>query len=149
VPSKATVCELKDHFSQGATDEIESVFVITVSNCAFVNYTTDAACTAAVKRFHGSNFMQSRLVCRARREPGSLHTSKSNQDKLDASQHKSPVVVEEEVEKVDEDIVDEPAPTRYFIMKSLSRDDVEQSVRDGYWVTQGHNEALLNKAFEV
>ena len=38
---------------------------------------------------------------------------------------------------------------KYFIMKSLTVEDMELSVRNSIWATQGHNEDALNKAFEV
>ena len=38
---------------------------------------------------------------------------------------------------------------KYFIVKSLTAEDLEFSVRSGIWATQGHNEEALNKAFKV
>lgn len=38
---------------------------------------------------------------------------------------------------------------RYFVMKSLTEEDLEASRQDGIWVTQTHNEVKLNQAFEV
>ena len=38
---------------------------------------------------------------------------------------------------------------RYFIMKSLTVEDMELSLRNSIWATQAHNEDALNKAFEV
>jgi hypothetical protein len=41
------------------------------------------------------------------------------------------------------------AKDKYFIVKSLTLQDLESSVRNGIWATQSHNEEVLNKAFEV
>ncbi len=41
------------------------------------------------------------------------------------------------------------AAEKFFIVKSLTLQDLEQSVRNGIWATQSHNEQILNKAFEV
>ncbi len=41
------------------------------------------------------------------------------------------------------------AKKRFFIMKSLAREDLELSVQNGHWVTQDRNETILNKAFIV
>lgn len=41
------------------------------------------------------------------------------------------------------------SPNKYFIVKSLTLQDLELSVRNGIWATQSHNEEALNKAFEV
>jgi hypothetical protein len=38
---------------------------------------------------------------------------------------------------------------RFFVLKSLTVEDVEMSVRNGIWATQAHNEAALNKAYEA
>ena len=38
---------------------------------------------------------------------------------------------------------------KYFIVKSLTVEDLELSARNGIWATQSHNEDALNKAFEV
>ena len=38
---------------------------------------------------------------------------------------------------------------RYFIVKSLTVEDLELSVRTGIWATQSHNEEAFNKAYEV
>jgi hypothetical protein len=45
-----------------------------------------------------------------------------------------------------------PAKTptnRYFIMKSLTKEDLSWSVNNNVWATQPHNEAILNDAFKV
>lgn len=41
------------------------------------------------------------------------------------------------------------ARVRYFILKSLTVEDLEMSVKNGVWATQSHNETALNQAFEV
>jgi hypothetical protein len=40
-------------------------------------------------------------------------------------------------------------PEKFFIVKSLTLQDLEQSVRTGIWATQAHNEEILNKAYQV
>lgn len=40
-------------------------------------------------------------------------------------------------------------PERYFIVKSLTLQDLDASVRNGIWATQSQNEEALNQAFEV
>lgn len=40
-------------------------------------------------------------------------------------------------------------PEKYFVVKSLTLQDLEASVRNGIWATQSHNEAALNKAYKV
>lgn len=168
LPPGANVVDLKDHFSRDATDDIESVFLISKSNCAFVNYKTDAACTAAMARFHDSRFQGVRLVCRLRRGltiPGSSVTT--TVPSSPATQ--SPRTQEGPIDFVDEEAgssqesgaANEGAPEkpqppstarvpeRYFIVKSLTVEDLELSRQSGIWATQAHNEATLNRAYEV
>ncbi|RMZ05601.1 hypothetical protein D0862_04910 [Hortaea werneckii] len=181
LPPSANVTDLKDHFSRDATKEIESLFLISKSNCAFVNYRTESACVAAMNRFHDSRFQGVRLVCRLRRgssanvsstfsnEPvdastPSPTTGSQPKDQLDgditASETRQPLIVgqkkpEEPVGAVPEDrapMVDgvnpEKIPEKFFVVKSLTVQDLEASVRNGTWATQSHNEEALNKAYE-
>lgn len=41
------------------------------------------------------------------------------------------------------------AKDKFFIVKSLTVEDLELSVRNSVWATQSHNEEALNKAYEV
>lgn len=42
-----------------------------------------------------------------------------------------------------------PQIDRFFVLKSLTVEDLELSVQNGVWATQSHNEEALNTAFEV
>ena len=164
LPPAASVTDLKDHFSRDATSDIESVFLIAKSNCAFVNYRSEAACMAAMNRFHDSRFHGVRLVCRLRR--GTSSSSSAAVPDEPAEPEPSPILID----GVSEDSptiarsqsgqsgtsVETPAATdetdakvreKYFIVKSLTAQDLEASVRNGIWATQSHNEEVLNRAF--
>ena len=136
------MAELKDNFSKDATKDIVSVFLISKSNCAFVNYRTEEACNAAVQRFNESLFKGLRLVCRQRkssnagvgappgtsqRDPGRPERRVSTADDV---QDKS-----DEAEDATETIAPRPQrpKDRFFIVKSLTVQDLEQSVRNGIW----------------
>lgn len=165
LPSGANVSDLKDHFSKDAKKTIESVFLISKSNCAFVNYRTDAACAAAMTRFHDSRFQGVRLVCRLRRSstspapgvptgPAALVPAiAQSQTAFEAiAQNRQISSRAEELAMAGSSREGEgPAKIadKYFIMKSLTVEDMELSVRNGIWATQAHNEEALNKAFEV
>lgn len=148
LPPGASVLELKDHFSQDATHDIESVFLISKSNCAFVNYNSAGSCAAALARFHDSRFQGVRLVCRLRKGvsvPGSGTRGMPEALAIPPGDEELPVVAESG-----------PAPThdgprldRYFVVKSLTVEDLELSKQSGIWATQTHNEINLNQAFEV
>ncbi|KAK3691686.1 hypothetical protein LTR37_018479 [Vermiconidia calcicola] len=172
LPPQATVMDLKDHFSRDATKDIESLFLISKSNCAFVNYRSEAACIAAMTRFHDSRFHGVRLVCRLRR--GSVASTtpeaapmvdgvepESSTDSLtDAT---TPAIAEEPTSPTivgsnsSSTASTKPAPSpgepptkvpeKFFIVKSLTVQDLEASVRNGIWATQSHNEGSLNEAY--
>ena len=159
LPPGALVNDLKDHFSREATKDIESVFLISKSNCAFVNYRTEAACAAAMTRFHDSRFQGVRLVCRLRRTtasptpgvptgPAALSpSSPQSQTAADAiSQNRESSNKAEETTRAEGGA---KTNDKYFIVKSLTVEDLELSARNGIWATQAHNEAGLNKAYEV
>jgi hypothetical protein len=174
LPPAATVTDLKDHFSIDATSDIQSLFLISKSNCAFVNYRSESACAAAMNRFHGSRFHGVRLVCRPRR----ASTTKSNASTITES-HKPAVNPKSAPKGLNHDAAkDEPpyptivdsgpaapgatdtqttssttAATKalevFFIVKSLTLQDLEASVLNGVWATQSHNEPRLNQAFNT
>jgi len=170
LPPGTTVVNLKDHFSREATKDIESLFLISKSNCAFVNYRTETSCTAAMHRFHDSRFNGVRLVCRLRRSsapasgvptgPSAMvgaqqsTTSPPETPQLDGEMgHTSESVHQESLQH--NEVEESGAPrssnslSKFFIVKSLTLQDLELSVRNGIWATQSHNEDVLNKAFRV
>ncbi|OJD19095.1 hypothetical protein ACJ73_08667 [Blastomyces percursus] len=161
LPPRASIVDLKDHFSQGAIEEIESVFLISNSKCAFVNYKTEAACVAAVTRFHDSKFQGIKLVCRLRRGAASeLNNRNALSPPLPTIL--GTVTEENEVDKSRGEHVlnhsskdhglprpDVKYPERYFIVKSLTIEDLERSRVSGVWATQRHSEAVLNHAYET
>lgn len=165
LPSGALVSDLKDHFSRGFKDTIESLFLISKSNCAFVNFRTEAACAAAMERFHDSRFQNVRLVCRLRRSsappssgiptgPAALAPpSAQSQTAFEAiTQNReisSRAEEQAQAEPSQEGATTSKAANKYFVLKSLTVEDMELSVRNGIWATQAHNEDALNKAFEV
>lgn len=153
LPPGASVIDLKEHFSQGAPDDIESVFLISKSNCAFVNYKSAPACSDALGRFHDSRFQGVRLVCRLRKgftAPGSGSRLRSEEDENveegngNGNGVGGGVGVTEGVTGV---VGDARSVDRYFIVKSLTVEDLELSKQSGIWATQSHNESNLNQAF--
>jgi YT521-B-like domain/RNA recognition motif. (a.k.a. RRM, RBD, or RNP domain) len=160
LPPATNVIDLKDHFSREATEDIESVFLISKSNCAFVNYKTEQSCAAAMARFHDSRFQGVRLVCRLRRGsapssatgtpgpiPGTQATNASDLQPTTVEQAGEQVDSTEEISEKEDNV--EKVQEKFFIVKSLTIEDLELSVRNGIWATQAHNEMALNKAYKV
>jgi hypothetical protein len=150
--------------------------LISKSNCAFVNYKSEAACVAAMNRFHDSRFNGVRLVCRLRRgsagttnTPANAEPSKNTAttdtspkavvagDLTDEHEASHPIIVggtpasqiDAENSIVDTTTGTTKVPEKFFIVKSLTLQDLEASVRNGIWATQSHNEASLNQAFNA
>ena len=163
LPPDAQIADLKDHFSRDATEDIESVFLISKSNCAFVNYRSEEACTTAMNRFHDSRFREVRLVCRLRRGSNTAASPASVTPRMDnqVAQIKSPVAYGIEVEESplvagetfsasdSSTAPDKTVKERFFIVKSLTVENLERSVDSGIWATQAHNETNLNLAYRV
>ncbi|KAI4283279.1 MAG: hypothetical protein L6R38_002277 [Xanthoria sp. 2 TBL-2021] len=165
LPSGTQVIDLKDHFSREATKTIESVFLISKSNCAFVNYRSDEACAAAMTRFHDSRFQGVRLVCRLRRgAPGPasgvptgpatlVPAIAASQSAIESIRQNREVSSRAEAMALADDNdqcqVSAKGSNKFFIMKSLTVEDIELSIRNSIWATQAHNEEALNKAFET
>ncbi|CAD6574609.1 MAG: hypothetical protein ASARMPRED_006829 [Alectoria sarmentosa] len=147
LPSGTVISDLKNHFSKDATKDIESVFLISKSNCAFVNYRTEGACAAAMSRFHDSRFRGVRLVCRLRRNP---NTSAPGVPTGPAALIPSVAYTQTAFEAIQQNR--EPTVNvtdKYFVLKSLTVEDMELSVQNSIWATQSHNEDALNKAYET
>lgn len=172
----ASIEALKDHFSRDATAEIESVFLMSKSSCAFVNYKTKEACDAAVERCNHSLFGPVRLLCRPRRDPDarpvpSEQNSSANTDSdsgIDVGESSDSIettsdamgaisIVDDKHECESTDVkptlsgqqspVAQEPHDRFFVLKSLTKEDLQESLQTGIWETQVHNEKLLDNAF--
>ena len=75
---------------------------------------------------------------------------KTSQGKEDGTSHPAQPAVSVEEKAARLSPADEALPRdKFFVLKSLTVEDLELSVRTGIWATQSHNEETLNKAFEV
>lgn len=192
-PNADIIIELKDHFARDAVDDIESVYLNTLTRFAFVNYKNDSSCEAALQRCNDSFFHGMRLSCQPRSRALGLSEPKTSDAQSDVPQLSPPVLgtgVSEILEgpsavaprtatqsdgakpptshdrsepaMAHESITDNlPTSTsesrseaarvseRFFIIKSLTIEDLDASARDGTWATQNHNERRLNEAFKV
>ncbi|KAK9467091.1 zinc finger CCCH domain-containing protein 45 [Lipomyces arxii] len=134
LPLVTTVIDLRDMF---ASDEIESVFLISKSNCAFVNYSSDAAVRDALERFKLSGGMLRGTKLVARLQRGS------------AADRVAPTYLgfPEPNAEAEVPMPRVHRPDAYFVVKSLTVEDLELSVKTGVWATQSHNEWVLNEAY--
>lgn len=145
---------------------LESLFLISKSNCAFANFKNEEACTAAQLKIHDSRFQTVRLVSRLRKG--------SNCTNFGSNMPNGPSIVAKSTKRcttrtpspeingrtddtasqsegdVDHTTENKSSPKdKFFVVKSLTVEDLEQSVTTGVWATQSHNEQMLNEAFQV
>lgn len=159
LPAQTDIVDLTNHFSRDATKDIDSVFLISKSNCAFINYKTEASCTAALARSHDSRFQGAKLVCRLRRGPTTapagtptgprinLGATIPDQPSRSGYNLSSPNIGQEVAR--DTQTTTRKSEEKFFILKSLTVEDLDISVQSRLWATQSQNEANLNTAYKV
>jgi len=147
---------------------LESLFLISKSNCAFANFKDELTCVAAQQKLHDSRFQSVRLVSRLRKSTveGSTGVAAPTGPAATTASTTTPTPVENVSGESGSSSPAPgpgllPGPTRnpgvdgaagkdkFFILKSLTVEDLDLSVRNGIWATQSHNEEVLNKAFKV
>ncbi|PHH61875.1 hypothetical protein CDD81_7803 [Ophiocordyceps australis] len=159
LPPQTDLMSLVHHVCKETTG-LESVFLISKSNCAFANFKDDKTCLAAQQTLHDSRYKTVRLVSRLRKNtvegvagltaptgpalpPGD--STRGASPTLPSSSSLSPPTKP----KASPAVVDGHAhQDRFFILKSLTMEDLELSVQTGIWATQSHNEDTLNNAFK-
>ncbi|KAK3725872.1 hypothetical protein LTR37_000020 [Vermiconidia calcicola] len=157
LPQNLPILRLIDHFTRGDSQHVQSIFLMSRSNCAFVNYRTEEACKSAQVRFHGTQIDDRLIVCRTRNDgedksnslaspqiPNTLSNGAANSVPDDLM----PLIVGMSSTSIATNAVVVPkAPEKFIVLKSLTLEDLEASVRQQTWTTQLHNEDKLNKAF--
>ncbi|KAI0107597.1 hypothetical protein GGR51DRAFT_153454 [Nemania sp. FL0031] len=162
LPPQTELMSLVYHVCKEATG-LESLFLIAKSNCAFANFKDEASCIAAQQKLHDSKFQSVRLVSRLRKntvEGSSGQTAPTGPAAiLPSNQTLSPDrTPSSPPSKTPEDIGGSKNTQtsdgtqhrdKFFILKSLTVEDLDLSIQTGVWATQAHNEETLNKAFGV
>lgn len=147
---------------------LESLFLISKSNCAFANFKDESTCVDAQQKLHDSKFQSVRLVSRLRKStvegaggataptgPSAVNLppSASNEDASSASPSEAdipnPPSSQTPQLKPNNAGINGTQQDKFFVLKSLTADDLELSVQTGIWATQSHNEETLNNAFKV
>jgi hypothetical protein len=196
LPPLTDIFELKEYFSTDLKDEIQSVFWIKQTQCAFVNYLTREGSSRAMVKFHESIFRGLRILCRPRESPQGPAVSGqvpgismlnmenasigniSEQSSVPSSKYMTPTSGEIEqtevlpnkdnpplyspsAKKCQDSIIvtgdniaelstsEHLVKDRYFVVKSLTIEDLEFSVQNGLWATQPKNDKTFQDAFEV
>ncbi|PPR07752.1 hypothetical protein CVT24_003702 [Panaeolus cyanescens] len=217
VPSDATHDELWKFFNQLPSDStsevyhsgVLSIFLISRSSCAFVNYDTEVTLLAAINRFNGVPLRSHdprcpRMVCRVRKKDDDLKAGVGGQRGMGMHtrwiKHQKGKAKETSADQIEASTASDPSlspsasvserltyaissislssdedgkppgkqssgsgsftstnsgflvryfPKRFFILKSLTQDDLDLSVERGVWATQKHNEGILDQAYRT
>ncbi|UKZ92279.1 uncharacterized protein TrAFT101_007239 [Trichoderma asperellum] len=168
LPPQTDLMSLVNHVSK-ETEGLESLFLIAKSNCAFANFKDEASCITAQLKLHESRFQSVRLVSRLRKNEVDGTTGLSAPTGPASSTINTPRTISQIRSKSATKIDGAGSagasgggeyPTvvssgglatkhdRFFILKSLTVEDLELSVRTGIWATQSHNEETLTNAFK-
>ncbi|KAH8720609.1 30-kDa cleavage and polyadenylation specificity factor 30 [Beauveria bassiana] len=167
LPPQTELMKLVHHVCELAPG-LQSLFLISKSNCAFANFKEDAASVEAQKTIHESKFQTVRLVCRLRKSTPEAAAESPIVIADGTSNPESPTLSKDplkENKSPKPETLDHPEPMdvrgdsrnalanaqrdRFFILKSLTHEDLVQSVKTSVWATQSHNEHLLNNAFKI
>ncbi|KAJ7447633.1 YT521-B-like domain-containing protein [Mycena latifolia] len=178
--------------AQGASGSgVISIFLISRSSCAFVNYEMEAHLHTAIARFNGVSLRPAdprcaRLVCyvrgkdddlragvggqrgigmhsrwvkaksekyrELRKEQGAEQQGREQdqgQTESDSETASTSSNLSGSIASTNSSLLHRHFPQRYFILKSLTREDLDLSVRTGKWTTQKHNEGVLDRAFRT
>ncbi|KAG6119040.1 hypothetical protein E4U13_008052 [Claviceps humidiphila] len=158
LPPYTDLMTLVEHICK-KTVGLESLFLIPKSNCAFANYKDEAACSSALQKLNNSPFQSAFLVCRLKKNVAGCTsrlsatgqgakavestTSNETETKTKASNGES-----SSASRFTRQIQDRGAVDRFFVLKSLTTEDLNESLKTGMWATQSHNEKTLNAAFQ-
>ncbi|KAI1113595.1 hypothetical protein F5Y14DRAFT_441706 [Nemania sp. NC0429] len=167
LPPQTELMSLVHHVCREAPG-LESLFLIAKSNCAFANFKDETSCLAAQQKLHDSKFQSVRLVSRLRKktvegtsgqtaptgpaatlpspQTGSSERTSSNPPGQPAE---SLATKEDGVGIKSTQVDGVQQKDKFFILKSLTVEDLELSVQNGVWATQSHNEETLNEAFRA
>lgn len=149
LPPSTTLLELCALFG---TNDIQSIFLIQRTFCAFVNYKTEKALYQGKDLFErrGKVLRGNQLVVKIKAQ-----LSEENSDYL-ANDYPQTTKTEPQDSSQSTEAKDVapnskyPTSTskdRYFVCKSLTVEDLQASASYGVWATQSHNQTVFNEAF--
>ena len=146
---------------------ILSIFIISRSSCAFINYATPQDLERACSYFQDKPLREKptcpRLVCRPRKLEDAeyagvaaqrgkgVHTNwfrerlRAEREELGASESLSE---DHSFTSTNSSLLRQPQFShRFFILKSRSHEALDTALRSSVWSTQSHNEPVLDQAF--
>ncbi|KAI5361262.1 Putative YTH domain containing protein [Septoria linicola] len=125
----------------GFGKDIESVLYIDKTGCAFVNYRTKEACNAAIARFNATELDGSRLDSRNDSVEAEELSDMISCATVSEEQQSECYEVDQSSEQV------ASVTDRYFVLKSFSQEDLDDSRHSGVWTAQPSIQKTLHAAF--
>jgi len=172
LPPQTDLMSLVYHVCKEA-GALESLFLISKSNCAFANFKDEKTCLEAQQKLHDSKFQAVKLVSRLRKNNAPENNAAAMSPTGAAPVASIPTTDGDDIAGVSPPDLASPSPVtevqtppastptvaqvkevvaqqdKFFILKSLTVDDLDLSVTTGVWATQSHNEEALNAAFKT
>ncbi|KAM0321434.1 hypothetical protein ACHAQA_010110 [Verticillium albo-atrum] len=165
LPPQTDLMNLVHHVCKEAPG-LESLFLISKSNCAFANFKDEQTCVGAQQKLHDSKFQTVRLVSRLRKNTvegtsglnvltGLVASAESPTPHKPAPETVVDGSANQSTEQQNSEFPQPPDTEntaqndKFFILKSLTVEDLDLSVKTGIWATQSHNEEILNNAFKA
>lgn len=152
LPHFTTLEDLRKAFG---TMEIESIFLIERTNCAFVNYSSFDGVSQGIRKFRkrcGSQLRGNKLLIKRQYDSRDNNNNDDNGDNDSSNDggeegaDAGVVVVSSQSASIPSNQVNREK-NRYFVCKSLTFEDLEASAKFGIWSPQSQYEELFNKAF--
>jgi hypothetical protein len=106
---------------------IKTLNYIQRTQSCYVQFFSDEEADRFILVFDSATFKERKLACRMRQISHTQFAPQPTLSDMNMMRHQD----------------------RFFIVKSLTAEDVESSVANGLWATQLKNEAVLNRAFHV
>ncbi|KAK8088130.1 hypothetical protein PG997_003091 [Apiospora hydei] len=152
LPPQTDLMSLVYHVCQEASG-LESLFLISKSNCAFANFKDEQSCVTAQQKLHDSKFQSVRLVSRLRKSTVEGTAGQTAPTGPAATSPHVQVAPDEAVEDPPETNAESHTtpdkwPDEHREAPAGDVEDLELSVRNGVWATQSHNEEALNDAYK-
>ncbi|CAK5283816.1 unnamed protein product [Mycena citricolor] len=153
--------------AQNPDHGVLSVFLISKSSCAFVNFASEAHLNAAIEQCDGKHLGPDwargpPLVCRVRTLNDDLWTGVGGQRGVGLHRQwiNSRIAAGDGIEDADSPSAASDAsttssffekhfPRRFFVLKSQTTEELDRCVEDGVWFIQTHNVAVLDRAFRT
>ncbi|CAK5283834.1 unnamed protein product [Mycena citricolor] len=170
VPKHADETDLQTFFTQSEDHGVVSIFLLSKSSCAFVNFASEAHLIAAIQQYDGRHLrpewsMGPALVCRVRTLNDDLWTGVGGQrgmglhrqwikdhagppnPALDVSDSHSPSSASDG--STTSSFFETHFPRRFFVLKCQTREELDRCAMDGVWYIQKHNQVVLDQSFRT